>query len=736
MKISHPTAPLFSLALLLFAVPVGAQPDAADAPGADPPVAQPAVQPAVAERALPVRRVAPLEPVRVHIVGARHRQIRMADERPTVEFPIEVTRPPGQLQVTFLEVTWGNPPLAADGVFSGQAADGGSGWRLRLQGEPERLRVGTYALTVQITGEGVDDIETTLQVTVPAPDLAYPPRLSVQRVRPLFGLLGAGDASTEPLLIREKGRLSGLTEIRLTQLGPLSHDGGETVGTIEQVQAAEGSPLDRLEPGGVVTIPYRVTPRQLPAGVTSGRILLSARELPEPIEIPVSISTKVDPVWIIFLVFLGVLFGLFSREVLGRWQARTEALALAEDERIELGRARAQAVEKGYRDALDKALADLEQAQLKPDPEKIADAVAASRKVRRAAVEALTKRHKALAKEYEKARKVLGQPLPPGLSDPIASRLDQAREALAASQIDDAAAVLESVQQGEGLTELRASLADWQIRARQALGSVSRLGDLAEIDAKAALKDLEKVEAEGAYAKVFGYASGAYAELHQLVGEVWVAVDDGVEEVLLNISDAADPRALARVRGIIGEARQTLVEARSPIEALRMLTGELLTALSNALLAARPGDDTRRLLAERQYRAAAALAVTAETPESDLGDPAMGVGEVPAPPARARPAADSPPGPAAEGTDEAAVPALQLAAPTGVTPRRVPDPWVPRLVNSAVNAVVISLIAYLTYADDFVGDGKQVIATLLWAYGLDLGTEAVKKQLSRVKPTG
>lgn len=679
---------------------------------------------------------------RLALQGAAHRQLRLTGDRPLVDFPLDPARSIRGLDVVLLEASYGNPPVSAEGIFAVEPLDGPEGARIRVTANPDELRTGAYTLRLRVTAPGADSYEPSVQVTAPAPVLRLPDTLSVQRVRPLVTeWLGPGESSVEPLVIREVSRLAGLSGIQLTQIGPLTHEGRGTVGRL-RVDA-----VPAVAPGGMATVAYDVEPLHLPAGEVHGMLQLTARELDQPIDIPITITSRVDSVWIVALVFAGVLLGYLSRGLLGRWRARSEALALASGERRALAAALNLAGDRAHRTTIEQIRSELDEKAGGSDPQTIVDAVNTARTARIEAREALKQRHEALSRRLEEAMAALsGRPLPGYIEGRVDSRLDQIREALIGRETDRAEALLDDLTAGPDLEALRTSWNDWRLDARQTLSTLDRLGDLSEVDAEAAIKAVQAMGTSVDFGPLFAHGAAAFGAVHQLAAEVWVTVDGAVEEVLASLGGTVDPSLAAGVREVLGRARQTLVDGREPVEALRLMCGELVTGLANAIGAARPGEETRELLAEHRYRAAAApdtdhLVVPrmpnfqfeegAEIPESDYD-------EMPPPEflsTRPRAPVAPPPGPRVWRRD-VAVARLAFDAPPPAPAIDPPDPWLPQLLGSLVNAVVIALVAYVIYADDFIGDGKQLVSTLLWAYGLDLGAEAVKAQLKRVTPTG
>lgn len=686
---------------------------------------------------------------RIALQGAPHRQIRLVGERPAVEFALDPARPLPGLTVVVIEASHGNPPSTADGVFALTVIDGPQGSRLRAEADPTALRTGTYTLRLRVSAPGVEGNTLTVQVSVPAPELRLPTTLSVQRIRPLVPwLFGAGETSMEPLLIREVGRLAGLTDVQLTQLGPLRHDGRGTVGRVHAINAPP------VPPGGMATIEYAIEPAQLPAGEVRGTVQLSARELSAPIDIPLVISTRVDPLWIVALVFAGVLLGYISRTLLGRWRARAEALALAVAERRALAAALDLAGDSQHRATLDQIRGALDEKIAGSDPQAIVEATTESRTRRIAARDALKVRHEALANRLDEVVGALsGRALPSVIAQRINGRLDAIRAALVARETDRAEALLDDLAQGRDLVALRAAWSDWRHDADRRLRTLASLGDLAAVDpaaASAAVASLSEVAdlAQTDFGQTIAQGALAYAALHRLVGDVCRAVDASIDQILTPLGARVDPALAESVRDVHQRARKALSDGE-PIEALALLVGELTTALATVLTTppARPDETVRALVAEHQYRAAAAVLTPAtrgirrspdfrdggEIPEAaydELGGPA---GEGTLAPVRA-PGAPSPE-PAVWRRD-VAVARLAFDTPPSAPALDPPDPRLPQILGSLVNAVVIALVAYVIYADAFIGDGKQLISTLLWAYGLDLGAEAVKAQLRQVTPTG
>ncbi|MCA9542400.1 MAG: hypothetical protein KC620_26065, partial [Myxococcales bacterium] len=394
---------------------------------------------------------------------------------------------PAGARVTLLEATHGLPPVAYDAYFQVDLTPGGEP-RVRLTADTAQLPPGQYSLRLRVEGPGLAALNVALQLTLAAPSVNTPERLSLHTERNL--IFGRGTSAAAPFVLRETSGLARLTDLRVQQVGALVMGDTPIVGTLTATPDATD-----IAPGGAVGIAYGVDGK-LPAGKATGTLRVTARELHEPIDVRVDIDTRIASWWIVVLVAVGVLLGYLTREVLVRYGARQDALGAAQAEFAALQQAERNAEDREFRALLRKARDALESKLGSRDAQVIAQAATAAREARAAAIAGLVARHDQSSQRFADLQTTLrGRPMPQAVSARVNERLDAIHLALRDQRVDDADAGLADFEQ-RGLLEFRRAWAVWQLDATEALKRVGQLGDLVDVEPKAATQALSALQTE------------------------------------------------------------------------------------------------------------------------------------------------------------------------------------------------------------------------------------------------
>lgn len=203
----------------------------------------------------------------------------------------------------------------------------------------DTARQGTYAVTLEASAPHYPARSFTVQIVHSPAVLNTPATLIIDREIEVWG---SERLRTTPLLLQEKGGLSGLSPVVLVAKNFTDAQGAPVIEPAPSSAANAGgfpaaalsfpSPPARIPPNGSATLPYTLH-GDFPWGATKGVVEISAPQL-VTVPVPVEIRTHRTTTWILILTVIGLALGWVVRTYLQQRiqanQTRLKAIDLAE----------------------------------------------------------------------------------------------------------------------------------------------------------------------------------------------------------------------------------------------------------------------------------------------------------------------------------------------------------------------------------------------------------------------
>jgi hypothetical protein len=521
-------------------------------------------------------------------------------------------------------------------------------------------------------------------------------------------------------------------------------------GTGVAVEAQQGTsaPALSVDAGGLKTIPLALSvPGEV--GRSTGRLWVDAPQLSAPVEVAYEVNVR-RPRWhILFVVFIGLMFGNIVRVLLkGRIEdgaARSESL----NQRRKLLEEQARYLDQDYRAELTRILGVLADAE-KLSAADIKAALSQANKELTTAQAALASRTQEAVASGEALKKLAGgrvYSLPSTLAqavhdalaavedaqkrialDPTGAKasLGKAKEAFEKALYEDGPAWKRHLI--EALDTLMNSSLPWPAPMADKLkpvvedvkGAVSSITNDPKVLPPDQLLQAVHVSVE----KLRGFSAGLWSGISPIVREVLDTLRAGRK----------DPASLERLQEVLAALKQRWTGDVEPDELAKNLpqdARQILTALIEAIRAnTKPEtkEQTEQLLAQRDYIQAATQAVTEQTALGLVDERMRAAGTL---------------FPSGLG---ATMPRLEPQAFTAPEPRLFTSVeqieartrkqlWKDQLLQKGLLAVALSLGAYIVFEKSFVGTVNDYAALLFWAFGTDVTVDAVTAlSASRKKP--
>jgi hypothetical protein len=480
---------------------------------------------------------------------------------------------------------------------------------------------GNYKLQISLFPKSnPEEPRDNLQVTLPAATIDPSERIEILRTVYWPWEPQSVKETSTPLLVREAGRLADISTLA-----------GQSALLISGVHVVDGTvkalpghvPRDRT-----IKLPY-VLEGKFPLGITTGTLLLHAKELQQPSKVAVEIHSRLAARYLVATIIIALIMSWLLKVTLTRHiqLLRVRALAQRLLGMIAVDRARFQELE--FSDAIDRSQGDL-QALLR-DSRTAEDIDAARTRLDaewRAAVQAAEARRaefRTRARAFSDAV-TLDWKLPQGLRQPLADARTNAA-AMVASPITDirtSLTALQKAQQALGEAIQRGG-AQWQQDSRDGLQRVVDTGrGLPEALTTAVAEELatfkERFPIPGQQPQRFDTASvetilrsvaGQYLVVRDLISVAGKRLDRTLQDVLDQI-EGANEAALARVMSGVEQVKQLLaLVADDPTESEKVVgvLRDLQRAWEEELVAlasAETTDRVRQLAVARQFEEAAA----------------------------------------------------------------------------------------------------------------------------------
>jgi hypothetical protein len=216
-----------------------------------------------------------------------------------------------------------SPTFEAD--FDGGDAHHGPSLVVRVKSLA--TRPGSYLLSLDIvrtnteTNQPEQGQSVTLMLQRPAPDIVLGPPVVAEQVLAVWG-----DVSNPGLLtLEERSGKASLTEVRFTQLPDPTTTTTSSGGELEMLLISNSVPPRTVVKASVLSH------GNFPLGKSTGKIQIRARELEQPLVISYEVHTRRTRIWILVLVALGFAGGYLVRHVLRDCQEVAIARGAASD---------------------------------------------------------------------------------------------------------------------------------------------------------------------------------------------------------------------------------------------------------------------------------------------------------------------------------------------------------------------------------------------------------------------
>lgn len=629
------------------------------------------------------------------------------------------------------------------------------------------LRAGNYTVRLALTRTGRAGPEpASLEIVVvhPAGELRVPSTLFVERTKAV--LFWHARTEQPSLLLQETAGKSRLTDLTVEQVEPLRVGAKASTGELRfaDVQPVPADDKRRVN--------YSLT-GSFPLGTGTAALEVDAPQLAAPVSVPVQVRTRWHPILIPLVVLAGLLVGLLTRSILTRWIQLRQAQVTAIDELARLQKAESHpdttfsAAVQQARQALEAAKdGDLRHEQLAEEVEK-ADAS------HQDALLDLAERTGKVKAELEQTEQLTTTPgsFPHAIRTALAEAatdLPDVANLVEAQNATGARARLDEIE-GRLVKALRTRVGGWRKGLRSALEAIGTptAPPLPDETEKRLRSAIEVVQTRLGAAELVQLDPSS-AQLLEGVHATRQAIDDLLHQL----------RLLPEYGKVLAERLQTAKE-QDPVETLERAAEELEKVLAgNGQAADDPAEDTEPedILATAAARLTTLLeamhaAITKQgfyqrdDKVRERIDPLLATGRY------LEAAAEiAPPKPSPAPDDQTLLSAgetiqaftdrveeflahLRPGTPLGrlgltgrsvvslvVAPTRPPlevakaralrDLLLGKTVQTALLAVVLTIVAFLLFSPNFDGTFVQVAAIFLWAFALDVTVDVAVEQAS------
>ncbi|MEO7135108.1 MAG: hypothetical protein ABI024_12915, partial [Vicinamibacterales bacterium] len=327
-------------------------------------------------------------------------------------------------------------------------------------------RAGIYRAIVAPLPSTRPDDRLTLQITLKPASLKTADKLVIARTVGCFGYCDV----TPDLIVHEQSNTTRISELNVSRISASA--AGLPI-------AAGVTPTPRtvtLAPGAAATIPYQLD-GSFPLGVVSGKLWLSARELPEPKELEFEVRSRLSSLFIPIIIGLGFLLGYFVRVHLANVIAVSAARDQASTLLSQIAASLAERRDDIYKDKLKEKRAALDAALSKDNAETITKATTELDAIWREAVTDYAKRKTTAAVAVEELRELaaprfLMPPVVPGAFQAAVTATNAAQEALDGTNVALAQSTVDAARKSL-VDAVQSAALDWQDQATAALNELA-----------------------------------------------------------------------------------------------------------------------------------------------------------------------------------------------------------------------------------------------------------------------
>lgn len=613
------------------------------------------------------------------------------------------------------------------------------------------MRPGTYSIRFGVLRKDEVLQKSSINLVLPAATVNLPTSVVIHQVRGLRGDTLEG----KELTIFESSLRSRLTGVTVRQLRV---DAPET--------APDGLTLNYpksglIPPGGKASLTGSLG-GPFPLGTVSGQLELSATELAAPVQVPFQVKTR-RVHWALWLTLAaGLVFGYLMRTKLQSIIQMSELRVQVADVLRQLQARLNEYKDTRFQEALEPHRGDLQAALSIKDPESVQATVKAAEAELKKALENLVANKKAAQTRLDGLAKTVATPW--SLPDDIQSLIVDARTRVQAAQTDidsgDPASAEKALTAlaGDFAESLRNPTKDWKRKLLDLLAILERDGqpkpmplteelDLAVKDARTAAGalpvDTTRIDTAALLAGIHGVRTKIGNLAEQGRRRIRLVVNDVLEEL-------PDGQPAAVLRGSIDnldeKAESVGYKPEALLEILMASSDELQELLRVAILHGVPSGqpDITSLLAKGEYVQAAVKAKAARAASATQAPSPTGVFLGPVPggaggfSGSASGMGSGQPwggvsGPAAAVLERELRPILSPADVDLVRARAWGAQMRAKSLQTILAGLGILVAGYLLFIGDFVGTPKNIAAAFLWAYGLDVGLDALTEATKKLK---
>ena len=635
---------------------------------------------------------------------------------------------------------------------------------LLVEARPLPVLPGSYVLSLDISetapaaGQSPKAQALTLTLQRPEPKLATSSQLLVDQT--FYFWYSCSSASR--MRLTEQSKKAALTGVQFEDVrDPASNlpvDAATLAVTLQPPEVASGS----------VVFPDVKVQGDFPLGTTAGKLEVRADQLATPLTINYEVRARRTTWWIAGITALGFGFGWLIRHYLRKRHERAKARAAASAVLQEIRTALAQIPDADFRDAVAKAREDLLQAERNPNVETVQKATTKAAEDLATARTTLAARRKSVVETFEPlaalARRSWQLP-----SDAAATGLAQLR-----TELGEVKRLIEQHDIGQArdrlaqlptgvLVKLVQDLSDWRAEAAKYLVELGRhppalpasgadqLRQAVEswkaafTTPTAADTDISLQEATAALDMAHSANAAARQIAERLVTDSTILVQ--WVNTLLSPLPLAPGNRLESLEEVTAQAARAVQdELKSPAENERHVAPRerrLGVDWEGILYSVLPPGTTapaiQESIAQRRWTdaaQAAAEALRALPPRRPAADEAATeAAPLPAPAPAAAPIFFRTSLASGGGT----APLLIGGVPplTGTVAEREAlekEAWWALALQKLFFAVLFVLVAYVLYYDKWVGTLHEMLALFIWAFGVDITSEAVMNAAKTIKP--
>jgi hypothetical protein len=483
--------------------------------------------------------------------------------------------------------------------------------------------------------------------------------------------------------------------------------------------------------------PPRRAQGQFPLGRLEGVANLTGDQIKEPLPIKISIRTRRSFVWLVVAVVAGLGFGFIMKTLLANYLELRRACA---EGQLLLAEAKRQLLlypDEILAQALKDNVPSLEAALLLRDKNVIIEKAKLVRVSLPAALETLRKKQQETLDEIDMVRKSIAQSreLPEKMAGVVLTATEGIRAAAALVEVSVAKAVAKLEEsKAELVAKLQDEIGPWkdsfsrrlkELQDEKSLLLPLQVGRDVSARATQIAKDLENAVDAGS---VTADSAGVQLDhVDRLRRQTRYGLLNPIPEYLGSVVEAV----LRQLDSLLSSTPKASVDVRSALQAAQnaLVAGTVEGRLREACSVAREqtmadAKTIQALVDARDYLGAAASLRPAERKGAAPRDVLLSARDVVAGSTgvevAAAPLVEIPPAAPRRVGASPAVPAASFEEVRLSLTRTLTEIAIAEVIQTVAVGILFGLVAYATYAEQYVGTPKELIGIFFWAFGTDL----------------